>query len=356
MSRGSRAPRKHFPIDIRDTTVLYYSFASTTLEKVAPYKLYDYQLEGTLIAGSGVDLLGVVPTGGGKTVFFTLPIQLLCAIASSTTVDPDVRKHYPRNPVMLVIMPTNSLSMEKELDFNKLSGLRAVTINADAVDRARREGRASPWSVARDPSTTHILLSPEQLITASYEELHKDKEFISRVLILGVDEIHLLDTLGTSFRKIMLQISFMRSRLPSHVVFIATTATLLAGARTRNILNFLGLRVGHFHKIHRSNIRHDVQLIVRPLSTSIASRRFPDLLWVPQKRRRCIISQHLQLHVRAPILVLAPFNPSCKHRCAARARQSRPILHYWTFPLSNSPSTERLRAIALSQRLGRAHA
>ena len=113
MSRGSRAPREHFPIDFRDENGSYTTISSTFLETVGPYKLYDYQLEGTRVAASGIDLLAVVPTGGGKTAFFTLPIQLLRHIVMNTAVDPDLRKYYPKHPVMLVIMPTNSLSMEK---------------------------------------------------------------------------------------------------------------------------------------------------------------------------------------------------------------------------------------------------
>ncbi|THH05250.1 hypothetical protein EW146_g9951, partial [Bondarzewia mesenterica] len=194
----------------------------------------------------------------------------------SKAVPTSLKAKFVSRPAAIVIFPTKYLEMEKEKEFAEL-GLTAVAINSDTLPAARLRG-SDLWQVARNADA--ILLSPEQLISPGFYSLLLDTAFVDRVMILAIDEIHLLDKWGSGFRKAFLQIGYMRARLPSRTILIAVTATLLAGERSHTVCRLLGLRSGEYHTIRRSNMRYDIQLVFRVLSTGLGGTAFPDLKWV----------------------------------------------------------------------------
>ena len=135
------------------------------------------------------------------------------------------------------------------------------------------------WTRAGASGPRVLLLSPEQLISKRLEKLVNDSGFRKRVCLLAVDEAHLLDTWGSSFRKAYLQIEFMRARFELSLVMIAMTATLLPGKQTERVSSFIGLRDG-YHMVQRSNHRPEIQLLFRILSHGIENWEFSDLRWV----------------------------------------------------------------------------
>ena len=148
-----------------------------------------------------------------------------------------------------------------------------VVINSETSERSVM------WIRAGESGSRVLLLSPEQLISKRLEKLVNDSGFRKRVCLLGVDELHLLDTWGHDFRKAYLQIEFMRARFESSLVMIAMTATLLPGNQTERVCKFVGLR-DHHHTVQRSNRRPEIQLLFRTLSHGIENRDFSDLRWV----------------------------------------------------------------------------
>ena len=153
------------------------------------------------------------------------------------------------------------------------AGLTTVVINAETRDRSHM------WTKASESGPRVLLLSPEQLISKQLERLVNDLGFRKRVCLLAVDEAHLLDTWGNSFRKAYLQIEFMRARFESALVMIAMTATLLPGEQTERVRKFIGLRDNH-HTVRRSNRRPEIQLLFRTLSHGIENWEFSDLRWI----------------------------------------------------------------------------
>ena len=135
------------------------------------------------------------------------------------------------------------------------------------------------WTRAGESGPRVLLLSPEQLISKRLEKLVNDSGFRQRVCLLAVDEVHLLDTWGNSFRKAYLQIEFMHARLESSLAMIAMTATLLPGKQTKRVCNFVGLQ-DHHHTVQRSNRRPEIQLLFHILSHGIENWEFSDLRWV----------------------------------------------------------------------------
>jgi len=162
-------------------------------------------------------------------------------------------------------------------------GLTAVVINAETPERS------DMWARAGENGPRVLLLSPEQLISKRFEKLVNDSSFRRRVCLLAVDEVHLLDSWGNSFRKAYQQIQFVRARFELSLLVIAMTATLLPGDQTNRVCNFVGLR--NYHTVQRSNRRPEIQLIFRVLSHGIESWEFSDLRWIidDMQRKKTII-------------------------------------------------------------------
>jgi hypothetical protein len=165
--------------------------------------------------------------------------------------------------------------------------ISSVVINAEQKQKAQREGR-DLWTLAQS-EVEAIFLSPEQLHGASFEALLRDETFWARAWLLVDDEIHFLDSWGPSFRPAFLQIGNVFARMPERTRLLGMTATLLAGAPASRVLRFLGFRDGTYHTIHRSNLRPNIRIAFRPLSTSMNSLKFPDLKWVLDTDRKTII-------------------------------------------------------------------
>ena len=161
--------------------------------------------------------------------------------------------------------------------------LTAVVINAETSNRS------DMWTRAGEEGPRVLLLSPEQLISKRLEKLVNDSVFRRRVCLLAVDEVHLLDSWGSSFRKSYQQITYMRARFESSLVAIAMTATLLPGDQTDRVCEFVGLR--GYHTVRRSNRRPEIQLLFRVLSHGIENWEFSDLRWVIEgmRERKTII-------------------------------------------------------------------
>ena len=150
--------------------------------------------------------------------------------------------------------------------------MTAIVINAETTERS------DVWNRAGESGSRVLLLSPEQLISKRLEKLINVSAFRGRVCLLGVDEAHLLDSWGNSFRQAYQQIQYVRARFDSNLVEIAMTATLLPGDQTDRITEFVGLQ--NYHTIQRSNRRPEIQLLFHVLSHGIEAWEFSDLRWV----------------------------------------------------------------------------
>lgn len=134
-----------------------------------------------------------------------------------------------------------------------------------------------------------ILLSPELLTSQGFETLLQRPGFQARICALGIDEVHLLNSWGTGFRKAFLQLGYMRARMRDTVRLIGLSASILAGRPLKNICEFLGLRWGQFYFLQRSNVRPEIQLVFRPLSHGLGGWKFPDFRWILDDHRKTVI-------------------------------------------------------------------
>jgi len=243
-------------------------------------------------------------TGTGKTNTFICFMHVIQELSANPAICPEgVGGQFPANPVMLVICPTNTLEAEMvcsmlaslarcELMFNQeekmtASGLHARAVNRDTVQLAQKDNMNLYKEIVT--GATIVLVSPEQLLTQRFEAAISDKDFAKRVCVMAVDEVHLLNTWGKSFRKSYLQVGWAWAHLKNAVPLIAMTATLQGGKNTEDICTFLGLQA-NLHVIHRSNLRRDFRIIFHTMmSNPESSDAFPELDWVLSSRCKVLI-------------------------------------------------------------------
>jgi superfamily II DNA helicase RecQ len=117
-------------------------------------------------------------------------------------------------------------------------------------------------------------MAPEQLISPSFNDLAKDGgEFAARLCAIVVDEAHLLNTWGRSWRNAFRQISFVCAPF-LRAVLIVLTATMRVGQPTESVCESLRLHHGQFHCIQRSNACPDVQILFHTMMSGVGGQSF----------------------------------------------------------------------------------
>jgi len=145
---------------------------------------------------AGKDTLGLMPTGGGKSITFQVPALAMEGIC-------------------LVITPLIAL-MRDQVD-----NLRRVGIKATAVySGMSRQEIATELDNCRSRQYKFLYVSPERLVTGFFREKLQEMN----VSLLVVDESHCISQWGYDFRPSYLHIADIREQLPG-VPVLALTAT-----------------------------------------------------------------------------------------------------------------------------------
>ena len=181
---------------------------------------------------SGRDVMGVMPTGGGKSVCYQLPALLLPGVA-------------------LVISPLISL-MKDQVMALRAAGVPAAYINssltADQVRLVYRNLRAGQYKI--------LYIAPERLDGEGFAALARELS----VSLVAVDEAHCISQWGQDFRPSYLRITDFLQKLPRRPVLGAFTATATAQVR-EDIRRILCLRdpLCMVTGFDRPNLYFDVQ-------------------------------------------------------------------------------------------------
>ncbi|KAG0704641.1 P-loop containing nucleoside triphosphate hydrolase protein [Suillus ampliporus] len=279
-----------------------HQFCRDLLKRCMPHDTHDYQLEAIGYLLDGKDVLCITATGTGKTDAFIRLMHVICKLSE----DPPLcdTKRYPPNPAMLVICPTKSLEFDMAEKMTRAS-LTNIVINGDTVDEARKCGRDLFKEALSGISI--VLLSPKQLRSAGFRMVLDHPKFINRLSMMAVDETHLLDLWGLSFRPAYTELGWMRAQLERHVPVFAVTATMQRDSEIR-VTQFLGFHPGEHHVIRHSNLRHDVQIIFHTLLSGVGGIRFPELKWTISSGRKTLIfcpSIHMAFRVHSYLLEVA---------------------------------------------------
>ncbi|MDR3013663.1 MAG: DNA helicase RecQ [Chitinispirillales bacterium] len=188
----------------------------TALETLKRYFGYDAFRSGqeALIDGvmAGRDVLGIMPTGAGKSVCFQIPALMMDGIT-------------------LIISPLISL-MKDQVNALTQSGVRAAFINSSLTQRQIDKALEN----ARNGAYKLIYVAPERLPTSVFFSFAQSV----KISMLTVDEAHCISQWGQDFRPSYAQIPEFIAELPVRPVVSAFTATATPRVR-EDIINLLGL-------------------------------------------------------------------------------------------------------------------
>lgn len=160
----------------------------------------------------GHDVLGIMPTGAGKSLCYQLPALMLKGIT-------------------LVISPLISLMSDQVKALNQ-AGVHAAYINSSLTENQIRMA----LSYASQGRYKVIYVAPERLNTPRFLDFACNAD----ISMLTVDEAHCISQWGQDFRPSYLEIAGFLTRLPRRPIVSAFTAT--ATERVKNdIVASLGL-------------------------------------------------------------------------------------------------------------------
>lgn len=162
---------------------------------------------------SGRDVLGIMPTGAGKSVCYQLPCILM-------------------NGITFVISPLISL-MKDQVDSLKQIGVPAAYINSSLTPWQQTEAlrRASLGAYKI------IYVAPERLAVPEFMAFASKAD----AAMVTVDEAHCISQWGQDFRPSYLKIADFISALPKRPVVSAFTATATSEVKN-DIIRLLGMK------------------------------------------------------------------------------------------------------------------
>ena len=188
----------------------------------------------TLIDGilQGRDVLGIMPTGGGKSLCYQIPAMMLPGAA-------------------LVISPLISL-MKDQVSALRETGVDAVFLNSSLDATEYYDACAK----IRSGRCRLIYIAPERLLYDGFLELIRSVS----ISLVAVDEAHCLSQWGQDFRPSYLKIAEFINILPYRPVLAAFTATATQQVR-QDIVRLLELEhpVEVITGFDRPNLYFEVQ-------------------------------------------------------------------------------------------------
>lgn len=164
---------------------------------------------------NGRDVLGIMPTGAGKSLCFQIPALLM-------------------EGVTLVISPLISLMKDQVSALNQ-AGIHAAFLNSSLTpgqyQKALAQARAGRYQI--------IYVAPERLETESFLNFALSPQV--QIPFVAVDEAHCVSQWGQDFRPSYLKVLDFLERLPKRPVLGAYTATATEEVR-HDVLKILKLR------------------------------------------------------------------------------------------------------------------
>lgn len=159
------------------------------------------------------DVLGIMPTGAGKSICYQVPAVMLEGIT-------------------LVISPLISLMKDQVGTLNQ-AGIRAAYLNSSLSYAQYRKA----LSLARGYTYKIIYVAPERLMSEEFLSFAKEM----KISMVCVDEAHCVSQWGQDFRPHYLQIREFLQEMPQRPIISAFTATATMQVR-EDILQLLDMK------------------------------------------------------------------------------------------------------------------
>ena len=175
------------------------------------FTLHDTQVEAiyTLFYEQR-DLLFLAKTGFGKSLIF----QLLPFMTTPMGV-------------VLILISLKLLQAEQSEIINQLPQKKAIILNGE-------NSQKSTIAEVTKGGYTHVFTSIEIALSKKFKKCILDQpEFTDCLCLLTIDEIHLVEEWGKSFRPIYAEIEKVRKRIPYHVPLFGVSATMTKAIRSQ---------------------------------------------------------------------------------------------------------------------------
>lgn len=238
---------------------------------------------------SGRDTVGLLPTGGGKSITFQVPALLM-------------------DGVTLVVTPLISL-MKDQVDNLRSRGIMAVCIHSGLT---RQEQRLACDRVYLGKASL-VYVSPERLQrTAFIGEMRR-----WRISMIVVDEAHCISQWGYDFRPNYLKIAALRLEFPD-AVMLALTASATSEV-VRDICDKLQMRSPQVFSLSFS--RNNISYLVRrgehkeeTMMTILANTQGSAIVYVRSRKRTRELADVLCRHGISADYYHAGLEPEDKNR------------------------------------------
>ncbi|MDE5712806.1 MAG: RecQ family ATP-dependent DNA helicase [Muribaculaceae bacterium] len=210
----------------------------------------------------GNDTLGLMPTGGGKSITFQVPGM---AFESGVTI---------------VVTPLISL-MKDQVDNLKRHGIKAVYFHSGMSSSESRKA----WEKLINGNSRFLYIAPERLQNDRFMLELRNIE----IRLIVVDEAHCISQWGYDFRPSYLNIKSLRKLKPG-IPVLALTATATPEA-AQDIMKQLEFQNANYFR--KSFVRDNISYIVRSSDTKIhdvlhiLSRTSGSSIVYVRSRRRC---------------------------------------------------------------------
>ena len=162
-----------------------------------------------------------------------------------------------------------------------LKELPGVAINEDSLCKGTSETSSQHlFKEVLEWEWALIIVSPEMLITPGFNHVLTNSSFQQHLSLVFVNECHLVDEQGSDFWPCDKPIGLLCSWVPTHIPWVAVSATLPPGKTFDTIIESLGFHPNHYihHTLPIDN--HQICYIPKILQHSVSGTSFLDLAWL----------------------------------------------------------------------------
>ncbi|MGM9803251.1 MAG: ATP-dependent DNA helicase RecQ [Muribaculaceae bacterium] len=238
------------------------------------YKYWGYpefrELQAEIINSvlEGHDTLGLMPTGGGKSITFQVPTMALPGLT-------------------LVVTPIVSL-MKDQVDNLKQIGIKATFIHSGLTLAEHRRA----FERCANGNFKFLYVSPERLTNERFTEQLRNLN----ITLIVVDEAHCISQWGYDFRPSFLSIAKVRNIMPQvPIMALTATATNEVAADIIDKLNMRNAKV-----FRKSFVRSNLSYVVRATEDKLGQimhilRSMPGsaIIYVRSRRKTKAIAEEL---------------------------------------------------------------
>ena len=156
-----------------------------------------------MIIGLVTTALQFAKTGFGKSFIFQLVPFLLAKLG-----------------IVLTLMPLKLLQAEQSEMINRISQRKRIVLNGENNNK-------QVFHNIIKRRYTHVFTSPEIAFSKWFKISILDQtSFINRLVLLAIDEIHLVEERDNNFRPIFAEIEKVCKKIPCYVTLLAISAIL----------------------------------------------------------------------------------------------------------------------------------